>query len=497
MLSMRELRRAVGILRPLLAGHKLKRIVQADAFSLVFNCIDFRKNRSDILLSCDYEYAHVCITEESKTQNDSTGSFYEFICARLPGCMISGITVSCENRQVCLELETRSDCWKLYFSILGVRSNIYLTDAEGRLIHCMRPLEETRRDLRIGELWKEPPGSVPNEGLDRWAQVPDEEYLETIGREYVLLAAKRDALRLARKINQVLNKERTLLGRRLDRLHADLDKVRLAETFREKGELLKTVLHEIRPGDECVMVTDYRSGEVVDIPVDPKISPADNLEAYFSRYRKDLRGAKIIQQQIQKMEALREELDAAEDLARIALEKDPPEKTDLEKIESRPFVRRLINRYAPGRKRSSSPVKQKSESGIPKRLQPKRYRTEDGLEIWVGRNDEGNDYLTTRLARGNDLFFHLEGYPGSHVILRTEGRSNPPPSSILDACELAVHFSKMKNSGSADVHIAPAKNIKKPKGSKPGLVYVRQGKTIHLRRDPERLENILASRING
>jgi predicted ribosome quality control (RQC) complex YloA/Tae2 family protein len=100
------------------------------------------------------------------------------------------------------------------------------------------------------------------------------------------------------------------------------------------------------------------------------------------------------------------------------------------------------------------------------------------------------------MARGNDLFFHLEGYPGSHVVLRTEGRSDPPSDSLLDACEMAVHFSKMKNAKSADVHIAPIKNVRKPKGAKPGLVYVRHGRTIHLRRDPARLQNILASRVD-
>jgi predicted ribosome quality control (RQC) complex YloA/Tae2 family protein len=105
--------------------------------------------------------------------------------------------------------------------------------------------------------------------------------------------------------------------------------------------------------------------------------------------------------------------------------------------------------------------------------------------------------LTTRLARGNDLFFHLEGYPGSHVVLRTEGRTDPPPKSILDACELAVHYSKMKNADRADVHMAPIKNVKKPKGAKPGLVYVRSGKTVHLKRDPKRLQNILASRLDS
>jgi predicted ribosome quality control (RQC) complex YloA/Tae2 family protein len=114
----------------------------------------------------------------------------------------------------------------------------------------------------------------------------------------------------------------------------------------------------------------------------------------------------------------------------------------------------------------------------------------------VGRNDEGNDYLTTRLARGNDLFLHLEGYPGSHVVLRTEGRTDPPAESLLEACELAVHYSKQKNAGRADVHVAAIKNVRKPPGAKSGLVYVSRGRTIHVRRDSKRLARILASRLD-
>jgi predicted ribosome quality control (RQC) complex YloA/Tae2 family protein len=113
----------------------------------------------------------------------------------------------------------------------------------------------------------------------------------------------------------------------------------------------------------------------------------------------------------------------------------------------------------------------------------------------VGRSDAGNDQLSTRLARGNDLFFHLDGAPGSHVVLRTEGRADPPPEALLDACELAVHFSKLRNASRADVHVVPIKNVKKPKGAKAGLVLVHGGKTIHLRRASARLERVLASRI--
>jgi predicted ribosome quality control (RQC) complex YloA/Tae2 family protein len=126
---------------------------------------------------------------------------------------------------------------------------------------------------------------------------------------------------------------------------------------------------------------------------------------------------------------------------------------------------------------------------------PRRYRTAGDLEIWVGRSAAGNDYLSVRLARGRDLFFHLDGAPGSHVVLRSEGRSDPPSEAVLDACELAVHFSKFKNATRADVHAVPIANVRKPKGSKPGLVTVHGGKTIHLRRMESRLKRILAARI--
>jgi predicted ribosome quality control (RQC) complex YloA/Tae2 family protein len=81
------------------------------------------------------------------------------------------------------------------------------------------------------------------------------------------------------------------------------------------------------------------------------------------------------------------------------------------------------------------------------------------------------------------------------VILRTEGRTDPPSEAVLDACELAVHFSKQRDATRADVHVVPIANVRKPRGAKPGLVTVHGGKTVHLRRTPGRLERVLADRI--
>jgi predicted ribosome quality control (RQC) complex YloA/Tae2 family protein len=451
--------------------------------------------KSHVLISSKPEYARICLTDPSGPSS-SAGSFCEYLRAHLPGNSLAGIDLSGMNRQLGLRLQRGSDGYLLIFSILGARSNLYLLDSGGKLVHSMRSLEETRRELRIGEDWTDPHGTAPNEGVDRWELLPDQEYLEAIGQTYRQLERKGEAELLVHRIEQALKKERSFLDRKAINLQEDLGAAREAETHKRRGELLKNVLHAIRPGDEIVKATDYQTGETLEIPLDPRLSPASNLESYFARYQKETRGVKMIEQQLEDLALARSELDLLDQRLRKATSGDLPDIQSLQAMESEPKLRRLIQRHASGRKAAITPSQSVQKREIPARLLPKRYRTQDGLEIWVGRNDEGNDYLTTRLARGNDLFFHLEGYPGSHVVLRTEGRPDPPQKSLLEACELAVHFSRLKDAGNAEVHMAHIKDVKKPRGAKPGLVYVRSGKTIHLRRDAKRLQGILASRLD-
>jgi predicted ribosome quality control (RQC) complex YloA/Tae2 family protein len=495
MLSISELRRAARILEEEFSGAALKRIFQPAAKQLVLSFEGTLGKRS-MLLSCDPEYARVCRAETLPKSESSSTSFCEYIRAHLVGTVLSGIETSDEDRRIGLRLQSRSDCHVLLLSILGARSNVYLLESGGRLVHAMRPLDATRRELKLGELWSNPRSAAPSAGIDRWEAAPDELYLETIANSYRQLEEKREAEVLARRIEQAIRKEQTFLERKLINLQEDLGNAKLAEIYRQKGELLKSVLHSVKTGDGSIAATDYQTGEIVEIPLDPKLSPAANLESYFTRYQKETRGVQIIQQQLETLEASRTELEVIEQKINEMRQNNRLDIEALENISLLPGIRRLIMRHTPKQKSPQIHAKSADKRTIPARLQPKRYKTQDGLEIWVGRNDEGNDYLTTRLARGNDLFFHLEGYPGSHVVLRTEGRTDPPSGALLDACELAVHFSKLKNAGRADVHVAPIKDVKKPKGAKPGLVYVRKGKIIHLKRDPKRMQGILASRLN-
>jgi predicted ribosome quality control (RQC) complex YloA/Tae2 family protein len=497
MMNLKEVRRAAGALADMVVGAALQRVVQLDDFRLAMEFYGRAANHR-LLLSCQPRFARISSLEVMPQAPPKPLAFAQYLRAHLGRAVCASVETSDCDRRIRFNLTSSGSGFALVLSILGPRSNIYFLGSGDLLLYAMRPLAETRRELALGDPWVDPEGRSPSEGVDRWEGVPKGNYLQAISVTYAELEAEEKAQVWVRRLGQALNKELDALDRKAVNLLRDLGEAVRAEEYRRQGDLLKLSLHLIRPGDETVTVTDFETGSAVVIRLDPRLSPAENLTAYFKRYQKEVRGAAALQRQLQRVRQAQEELAAFQHRLHEML---PPSGSSLDKLKTlaaEPQVRRLLNRHAPERRTGpprapSLPPKVKE---IPGRLQPKRYRTEEGLEIWVGRNEEGNDFLTTRLARGNDLFFHLEGYPGSHVVLRTGGRSDPPAASILDACELAVHFSRMKEARQADVHVAPIKNVRKPKGAKPGLVMVTRGKTIHLRRNPRRLESILATRLD-
>ena len=119
----------------------------------------------------------------------------------------------------------------------------------------------------------------------------------------------------------------------------------------------------------------------------------------------------------------------------------------------------------------------------------KKYQSSTGLEILVGQDDESNDYLTFRVGHTNDIWFHVSGTPGSHVILRCgEAKSQPDKESLREAAALAAWFSKMRTGGKVAVSYCLVKQVGKLRGMKPGKVTIKSAKKVVVR--PALLEEI-------
>jgi predicted ribosome quality control (RQC) complex YloA/Tae2 family protein len=492
-LSLAELRRIARVVAERHANARLSKVVQPGPHEIALLLAG--AERAWLLLSARPRAARLGELAEAPAAPPAPPAFAQYLRANVEGARLAEVSVAGEERQLRLRFLAAEGERSVLLSVLGPRSNLYALGDGDRVVAALRPLGETRRDLALGSPWRDPPGAPPAAGEDRFADVPDAELLGEVERRFGAADEAAGEAELGRRVARALAKQRTALDKKLALLEEDLGAEAEAQRLAHHGELLKTQLREIRPGQAAATLRDFASGEAVEVALDPKLSPSGNVEQLFKRARKAEKRARkaaadvgVVRERVAALEALAAEAAAA------------GEGDALVAFAAKPEVARLLERFAPAPAASAAPDAPKKrvfrlgKTELAARLSPKVYTTLDGLEIWVGKNDEGNDLLTTRLARGNDLFFHLEGSPGSHVILRTEGRSDPPSESLLDAAELAVEFSRAKQAGSASVHVAAVKDISKPPGTKPGLVYVHRGRTIHLRRDPKRLERVLASR---
>ncbi|MBR5359870.1 MAG: DUF814 domain-containing protein, partial [Lachnospiraceae bacterium] len=110
---------------------------------------------------------------------------------------------------------------------------------------------------------------------------------------------------------------------------------------------------------------------------------------------------------------------------------------------------------------------------------PLHYLSRDGFHMYVGKNNYQNDELTFKVAEGGDWWFHAKGMPGSHVIVKTEGKELPD-RTFEEAARLAAHYSKGADAGKVDIDYLQRKNVKKPNGAKPGYViyYTNYSMTI-------------------
>lgn len=498
MLSLAELERVAGVIDATLRGARVERVVQPAPDDLVLELGGGEGRRAGervfLRLVSSSRSGRVGQPGRAPRAPHTPPAFGQYLRAHLRGGRLRRAGLRGDDRQLALVFETREGTFTLLLALMGARGNLYLLDAGERLLRASRPLAETRAELRPGQPWHDPAGGPPGRGEDRFAELPDAELLRAIEAFHAERELRREQEGLAQRLAQVLRKRRQTLERKEARLAEDLAAAERAPELERQGETLKLHLRQVAAGQSRLDVRDLETGEPVSVPLDPALDARGNMERLFKRARKAARAG-------MKAAASREEVEA--ELARLAereaeLEAAGQDPAALEALAARPDVARLLERRgpkAPGPAPKPRRVWRIGKRELPARLVPRRYRTSDGLEVWVGKSDEGNDLLTTKLARGSDLFLHLEGNPGSHVVLRTEGRGDPPQASLLEACELAVHFSKAREAGRVPVHVAAIKDVSKPKGTKPGLVYVHRGRSLVLRRDPARLARILEARI--
>lgn len=267
-------------------------------------------------------------------------------------------------------------------------------------------------------------------------------------------AEKNTITRIRQKSTDLRKIVQTALERNIKKYDLQLRQMKDTEKkdkYRIYGELLNTYGYQTQTGAKSLDAVNYYTNEMITIPLDPLLSPSENAKKYFDKYGKLKRTFEAlssltlaVKEEIDHLESIQTALDIAlleEDLLQI--------KEEL--IESG-YIRRKGNSK-----------KQKFTS------RPFHYLSSDGFDIYVGKNNFQNDELTFKFAVGNDWWFHAKGIPGSHVIVKTQGKELPD-RTFEEAGKLAAYYSKARGQNKIEIDYTEKKNVKKPSGSKPGFV---------------------------
>ena len=259
--------------------------------------------------------------------------------------------------------------------------------------------------------------------------------------------------------------------KKLTRITADLEEARQATRFEQYGNLLMANLHAVPPGAPEVSVDDLfgSSGEKVVILLKTNRLPRENALDYLKRGKKGKRAEPILTTRLAEVRARYEALEAS-----LVSLKQAETADQVRQVERGMRRDKLLGNKRSGGRATESAAR-------PSGPRPRRYKTEEGWTVLVGRNNKENDSLTKGSA-GDDIFLHAQGCPGSHVILKREGRADMPSRDTLrEAASLAAYWSKARNAAKVPVVYTEVRHVQKPRGAPPGLVTLKNEKSLMAR----------------
>lgn len=250
------------------------------------------------------------------------------------------------------------------------------------------------------------------------------------------------------------------------------------EKYKIWGELLTANLYQLKQSNKAIVPNFYSENqELIEIPMDENLTPNENAQNYFKKYNKTKIGvekakeqSKLTQEEISYLETIKSSLERAESLSE--LQEIRWELEEAGYIKSKPEKNK-------SRDKNSTPTPSPHSFYI------------NGFKVLVGKNNKQNDYLTLKIAKNNDLWLHVKDIPGSHVVIKNPENKDIPEKVLKTAAMLAAYFSKGRFSSQVPVDYTLKKNVRKPKGAKPGMVIYDNQKTLFVTCEEKYIEEII------
>lgn len=276
------------------------------------------------------------------------------------------------------------------------------------------------------------------------------------------------------QLQKTISNETAKLQRKLQALNKDLLSAEDAEQQRISADTIMANIYNLKKGQSQAELINIYDGKPITIALSPILSPIENAQLYYKRYNKYKRAQNEIRLQIKSVQETLNYLASLDASLLTAAAKNEIEEIRLEMISN-------------GLLKSTS--KKKKNNGLPK-SQPLHIKLNAETNIYIGKNNKQNDYVTFTIGSPKDLWFHTKDIPGSHIILKTV-LPTPNPEDINLAVQLAAYFSKARNGSQVPVDCTERRYVKKPSGSKPGFVIFSNQSTFYTTPDITKITKII------
>ncbi len=399
------------------------------------------------------------------------------------GAHIHRLTQTPDDRIVWFELKKGGRAFFLVVALTGRSANVFILDAQTTVLRSLKPSRQpagqpfTLAPCPCGDGM--PPETFSFMNDDSEKSFPVSERIEASHAASELNQSLEDQRQ--RQITH-LRKHVKQLQRRATKLTQDFEKVEVYREYARYGELLKSHVSDLGKGQKHITVVDYFADGLPEItlPLNPEKDGPQNLKDYFAKHGKFTGAQKNL---LPRLDRVKAELTQSQQALR-ALESGSVTDLSERKIEQE------IAQPMPGR------MAHENQRSKPKRQQAVPYRefsSQERYPILVGKTAKDNDAVTFKISKPGDLWLHARGVPGSHVVVRLDKQQQVPPETLKDAATLALFYSDLRKSGKGEVIYTLRKNVRKPKGAKPGSVTVTQEKNLWVFVDQARLDRLKES----
>ncbi len=278
----------------------------------------------------------------------------------------------------------------------------------------------------------------------------------------------------AREMTKTVSTALERATRKLETRRMEMAEAKDRERLRETGDLLMANLHLIGRGAKSVTVEDFydENNAPTEIALDPRLTPQQNAAKYYRDYARRKNAEKMLKGLIEEGETEQTYLGSV--LGELKNAENDRELAGIrEELVSTGYLR------------PQSGQKQRKSAALP----PREFVSSGGFRIQVGRNNLQNDRLTLREAHRNDVWLHVRGAHGAHVLIRCENEE-PDDATYTEAGEIAAFYSDSREGTNVAVDYTRARFVKKPSGAKPGMVVYDPYYTMYVTPDEKKVQSL-------